>query len=439
MKLIRIILAAGFLLTLWGCASSPLKQGRKLAEEGRHDEAIAALEAATNRNPDDFRLWQELGIAWYKKGDLTKAEDILKQSENIKADARTSLYLGLIYEQQEFFGRAIDSYRQCLAQKPKGESARLVREHLDQLINRRLGFEVKTALTNEESLKTDSIPENTIGVVDFDAAHLPTDLAPLGKGLAEFTAIDLAKVQSLRVVDRLKIDMILKELTLGSSEYTDPQNSPRLGRLLGSNRLVTGAVTGLGAEEIRLDGAVVQTRDSSMTPTGPSEGKLEGLFKIQKEFVNRILDNMGITLTEAEKDSLGQFPTESYLAFLSYCRGLDYRGQGMYREAQQEFRSAYNTDGRFTEAAKQAEMMASLAQAPTPPDRLESILTESGDGDGSGEEIDDFQSSILDNTGFIDDINNLDRHQRGPIIPPRPSPTDNDATILIRGNLDVRP
>ena len=65
-----------------------------------------------------------------------------------------------------------------------------------------------------------------------------SEMAPLAKGFAEFTAIDLAKVKSLRVIDRLKIDMILDELQLSASGAVDPSTAPRMGKLLGSKHLM---------------------------------------------------------------------------------------------------------------------------------------------------------------------------------------------------------
>ncbi len=434
---IGLISAFLVILALTGCSPQLYNQGRNLADKGDYQGAIDLLTQAVRENPQDFRNWQELGVAYYKSGDYAKAEDALKQGKELQEDPRTDLYLGLVYEHKELYGLAIDSYRHALGQNPGGSTKTAINQRLDQLIVKKLNYEVTQALDNENKLSTDSIPENTVGVVDFDAAHMDPNLAPLAKGLAEFTSIDLAKVKSLRVVDRLKIEMILQELQLSSSQYADPNNGPRLGKLLGSSRLVTGTMTGLGDKEMRLDGAVVATSDSAVATTEPSEGELESIFKVQKAFVFKILDKMGVEPTAAERDSIEKAPTDSYLAFLAYCRGLDYRSKGMFREAAVEFNNAAMIDRSFRQASQDASQAQALSSGPQSSGEFESAAAPGVTSGTTGSSLDQFQSSSIANNGFIRDLNNLDSRRGSPEIPPPPTPEINNVTIFIRGTFDA--
>ncbi len=71
---------------------------RHLGEVGKYDEAIAELQALESRNPRPAGLSQELGSAYYKKGDYLKAAEYLKQAlaENPKDDEAVQL-LGISY------------------------------------------------------------------------------------------------------------------------------------------------------------------------------------------------------------------------------------------------------------------------------------------------------------------------------------------------------
>ncbi len=350
MKKILLIL---ILITLTGCSQNIYMQGRKLVDEGQYDRAIDNFYKQITANPKDAGAWREMGIAYYKKGDLIKAEDAFKQANQIAPDATANLYIGLIYEQQKEYDKAIDAYTASLNLEPKGETRSLLKSRLDQLVAARLHGEVSRAIENEEKVKASSIPTNTIAVVDFDGTHLPPDLAPMSEGFAEFTSADLTKVKSLQVVDRMKIDAILNELKLSSSQYADPSTSPKLGRILGSRKVVTGSLLNVGDKGLRIDGAVVNTVDSSSKMTGTIEGELQTFFKVQKGFVFKVIDDLGIKLTAAERDSIQQVPTESYLAFMAYCRGLDYKKRGMYPQARQEFNQAAKEDMKFQEAQVQ--------------------------------------------------------------------------------------
>jgi len=357
----RIVLVI-LLVFLVGCSAGFYGQGRKLTEQGRYDQAIEAFYDEIARYPQRAEAWRELGVAYYEKGDLIKAEDALKQANAIKPDGRTSLYLGLVYEHQEMTDQAVAAYGAALSLDPGGKTAAMIRAHLDRLVAQRMRTEVNQALLGEASISVDQIPDNTVAVVTFDDSHLSSELAPLSRGLAEFTAADLSKVSSLRVIDRLKIDMILDELKLGASGAVDPATAPRMGKLMGSRHLVGGTVMDLGETGIRIDGMLVNTGDSSSAMTEPAEGKLNEIFRVQKQFVFEVIDSLGITLSAEERNAISKVPTESYLAFLAYCRGLDYESQGFYRDAQSSFNQAIQLDHGFGAAQNKATSMeANLA------------------------------------------------------------------------------
>jgi len=237
--MIKLILIFSLVL-LAGCAPSLYTQGRGMMEQGEYSRAVDLYYEEIRNNPESAKAWRELGVALYRQGELTRAEDALMQANNIKPDAKANLYLGLIYEKQEMYERALDAYQVSLNLKPKRLIKDQIRSRFDYLISKKMEAEVTLAIKQEADIDVDTIPENSIGVIDFDNSQLPPELAPLSKGLAEMTAIDLAKISSLKVVDRLKIETILGELKLGASKYSDPKVGPRLGKLMGSRKIVSG-------------------------------------------------------------------------------------------------------------------------------------------------------------------------------------------------------
>jgi len=434
-KLIAVMLLVG----LAGCASNLYQKGQTLTDQGRYDQAIDTLYEAIKANPADAPAWRELGVAFFEKGDPIKAEDALKQSQAIAPHPRTSLYIGLVYEKQNDYAGAIDAYRAALSLRPSTRLGHLIRSHLDLLVAKKMQQDVSSALANESKIEVDTIPGNTVAVVDFDNSHLPPDLAPIAKGLAEFTAMDLAKVKTLRLVERQKIDMILGELKLGSSQYADPATSPRMGRLLGSRRIVTGSVISTTGSDIRLDGAVVSTADSAAKLTGPTEGDVKRFFQIQKDFVFKVIDNLGITLTAEERDSIQQIPTESFLAFMAYCRGLDYQSRGMMDQARVEYRQALKEDGHFSQAATQNKALASAAAGTSSFEQFEVAAGEESAGESTTGTLDRFQAGVLFRNGLIHDLNALDAFGNPSDSPPRNGVVDLNGIIIIRGSLDARP
>ncbi len=362
LKFIFVILLA---LLIMGCSQSYNSKGRKYLENEQYDNAIDAFYKQIAENSSDYKAWQELGVAFYKKGDLVKAEDALKQSNSISPDSRANLYLGLVYEKQEKWDMALEAYGTSLSLKPGKKIAEKTRTHIDLLLGKRLEAEIAESIANEEAISVDTIPVNTIAVSNFDGSLLPTELAPLSRGLTEIVSVDLSKVMSLTVIERQKINIIMDELKRGSSGYVDPATAPRVGKLLGSYKVVTGTIMGLGEDGFRINGVVVQTDDGSSQNSKAQEGDLKDLFKVQKDFVFTLIDSLGITLSQLERDAIEEVPTESYLAFLAYCRGLDYEERGMYKPAKQEFNKALELDANFDEAGVELQSVTGLENAPS--------------------------------------------------------------------------
>ncbi|MGD8921884.1 MAG: tetratricopeptide repeat protein [Candidatus Zixiibacteriota bacterium] len=431
---LALLLVVVFLIV--GCSQSLYNQGRRLTEEGDYDQAIDALYQEINKNPQSADAWRELGVAFYEKGDLIKAEDALKQANNIKPDARSNLYLGLIYEKQEMTDQAITAYGAALSLEGSGKTKNVIRAHLDHLIGNAITKEVNTVLANEASIDIDTIPDNTVAVVGFDDSHLPPDLAPLALGLAEFTSADLAKVKSIRVVDRMKIDVILDELKLSSSQYVNPATAPRLGRLLGSRNMVTGSMLGIGDKDVRIDGVVVNTVDSAVDRTQPSEAEVDKIFQAQKQLVFDVIDTLGIKLTPEERDAISAVPTESYLAFLAYCKGLDYEQRGYLRDAEASYQQAEKLDPGFTQAQNRAEVVSgslamgdggqySVAQFET------TVMRESEPGDiGLGL---DSRLNLLSLNGGI-----IPGYIPAKPVPIRPPVVNGVGTVTIKGDLNAQ-
>ncbi|HDL02874.1 MAG TPA: tetratricopeptide repeat protein, partial [candidate division Zixibacteria bacterium] len=156
MKKLLILL---FLLTA-GCSQSLYMQGRRHVDEGRYDEAVDILYQEIQKKPTSYEAWRELGVAYYQKGDLIKAEDAFKQANNIQPDARTNLYMGLIFEQRKQYDKAIGAYSSSLNMKSKGKTGEMLRSHLNRLIDLKIREDARQAIADETAIDVAAIPDN---------------------------------------------------------------------------------------------------------------------------------------------------------------------------------------------------------------------------------------------------------------------------------------
>ncbi|MFO7914559.1 MAG: tetratricopeptide repeat protein [Candidatus Krumholzibacteriales bacterium] len=423
-----------------GCSQSLYMKGKAASEEGNIDTALKFLYMAVEENPDNYRAWREIGTIYYEGGEPGKAEEAFAMSNRIRPNAPSSLYLGLIMEERGEFGRAIKLYGSAVNLEGDARMRERVRERLDVLIDRKLEREAVAAVRNESDIETSFIPDSTIAVINFDGSALDQDMKPLALGLAELTANDLAKISSLNVIERIKINTILDELKFSQSRYADPAVAPRVGKLLGSRRLVLGNIVETGDEELRIDGAVVNTIGGDALRTGAAEGKLKKFFEVQKNFVFSVIDTLGIQLTREERDAIEEVPTESFLAFMAFSRGLYYQKEGMPGEAVKSFREAGDHDPGFSRATNLAGKMQLAANfgAEGNTGKFKKMIDTSVRADEMEAGLGNIQNANLFNNGFIRTGDGRYYFGIDPLAPPGGGEISTGyGVIVIEGNLDA--
>jgi tetratricopeptide (TPR) repeat protein len=98
-------------------AAALLRRGRALAARGRFAEAVAALDAALGKTPDDPLVLNELGVALRELGDLARAEAVCRDAAKAtepRVRAAALYNLGRVLEQRRDTAAAIAAYRDSL-------------------------------------------------------------------------------------------------------------------------------------------------------------------------------------------------------------------------------------------------------------------------------------------------------------------------------------
>jgi Flp pilus assembly protein TadD len=65
--------------------------GIVLTETGENDKAIKTLDYYIRKHKDNHEAWEALGCAWFKKGDLVKAEEYLLRAEQLAPESPSVL------------------------------------------------------------------------------------------------------------------------------------------------------------------------------------------------------------------------------------------------------------------------------------------------------------------------------------------------------------
>ncbi len=203
----------------------------------------------------------------------------------------------------------------------------------------------------------------TIAIMEFDnfsVGKYQEQLGPLGKGLADFFEHDFGKISSMKVVERDKIDYVLKEQELQQSGAVDLSTAVRVGKILGARYMVFGSITQLDDRNTRMVVKVVSVETSEIIASVDKEGAPH-YTKLEKELVQELAKRLDIQLSDETVGLIKQGGTESLDATAYYSKGLEYMDRYDYKKAHEFFKKAYELDNNFAEAKRKMEIYQPLA------------------------------------------------------------------------------
>ena len=218
----------------------------------------------------------------------------------------------------------------------------------------------KLALARESTLTTLAPEPSTIAVLPMTIAG-DSSLQPLSRGLADLLTTDLALVRNLRLLERVQIGTLLDELRLSSSGRADPATAARVGRLLRAERMVQGVAAITENGPVRMSATVVRG-NGEVRAGAQANGTFKQLLDLEKQLVFSIATQLGIQLTEAERQQILRQGPKNLAAFLAYSEGLEALDQGNYQAAAAAFGAAAQADPSFQQA-KDQQQAASAAPA----------------------------------------------------------------------------
>ena len=203
----------------------------------------------------------------------------------------------------------------------------------------------------------------TVAVMEFDnysVGKYQTELGLLSKGLADWFAIDFGKLSDLHVVERSKINFVLKEIKLNQSDKVDAATAVKAGKLLGAQFMIFGSITQLDSKHTRMSVRVVKVETSEIVATVDKEGSPD-YSKLEKGLVEQLAQKLQITVSDKARGLIQQGGTSSIESQQFYSRGIDAADNYDWKNAYAFFKKAYDADNSFLEAKKRMDIYKPLA------------------------------------------------------------------------------
>jgi tetratricopeptide (TPR) repeat protein len=322
---------------------------------------IPTLQAQSTQHPNNAQIRFRLAAALMGAGQCDTAVVVARAGELLSpGDALGPLVVGGCQEKSGRYDLAYATYNEFASRYPRGRGVAAVRALAQLALRAQAAQNARLALARESTLTALPPERSTLAVLPVTIAGDST-LQPLSRGLAELITSDLALVRSLRLLERIQIGTLLDELKLGESQRAEPGTAARVGRLLRAERMVQGVATLRQNGPVRMSASVVRG-DGTVRSGAEVSGAFKQLLDLEKQLVFGLATQLGIQLTEAERQRILRQGPRNLAAFLAYSEGIDALDRGDYRAAATAFAASVRADPSF-QAAQQQQQAAEAAPA----------------------------------------------------------------------------
>ena len=334
-------------------------------ERNSYESAIDHFQQELSKNPTNWRARQNLGLAYIRTGQNDKAiaelQYVLGQEpadvtalsyapqgaewglgQNPNA-SYSNYYLGLAYLRNGQRTEAVKTWQSFKNPREPFIEDEIKRQITVVEISDSIHL-ARLALEEEKKLETLPPESGTIAVFYFKDVSPDRSFRHLQKAMAEMIITDLAQIEALTVLERMRIQFLLTEMQMGQTGIVETGTAPRAGRLLGAESLIVGS---LEPGSLAVKTSVASTTTEDVVGGFSVTAEQEEFFVLEKEIVFNIVKILGVTLTPTERAQVNEYHTKNLQAVLYLGEGLDALDAGEWKDAKIAFKKALDEDPEF--------------------------------------------------------------------------------------------
>ena len=184
----------------------------------------------------------------------------------------------------------------------------------------------------------------TLAILPFENNSVtdPERYAPLSKGLSAMLITDLKKGGSaLKLIERERIEALLKEIALGQTGSLDQATAIQAGKMLGAQSIAFGAFMVLGPQ-VRIDLRIVNVETSELILAESITGQSAQFIDLEGQLAGKIARSMNVAFRPPKVSSRGKID-----AALLFSQGLEALDRGNRTEAQRLFTLCIEMDPAY--------------------------------------------------------------------------------------------
>ncbi|MBT9547573.1 MAG: tetratricopeptide repeat protein [Candidatus Sericytochromatia bacterium] len=176
----------------------------------------------------------------------------------------------------------------------------------------------------------------------------------LGESFSESLLMGLGRVRSLKLVERAELAQVIKEQAFMQSLMADPDNAPRIGKLVGADFMITGSYQKIGERiQVNLRLVQVETGEIEAGTLTQVQGDIGHLFELQQNLADQLVDKLKVDRKEAEikqmKASMAATRSTKAQEYYLKAKGNDdwLMGAQMMRASIENYQKALQEDPEY--------------------------------------------------------------------------------------------
>jgi len=188
--------------------------------------------------------------------------------------------------------------------------------------------------SHKDNFQVEDDPKR-VAILYFDNTSGESKMEKLKKGLADMLITDLSNVSTLRIVERDKLEELIKEQKLSNSKGFDAKTASKLGKLLGAQIILTGSFFEMFGT-FRIDARFIDVETGEILKSDGVEGPTANFFKLEKQLAFKIIENLEVNLKPEERVLINNSEKNqeiSYQAALIYSQALELLDEGKRQRA----------------------------------------------------------------------------------------------------------
>lgn len=207
-----------------------------------------------------------------------------------------------------------------------------------------LGCAAPPAVKEAPEVAPPEAAPKTLAILPFENNSItdPARYEPLSKGLSAMLITDLSQSgTALRLIERGKIQSLLKEIALSQTGSVDESTAIRAGKILGAQNIAFGSFVVL-ASNVRIDARIIEVETSELVMAESITGDAGDFMNLERGLAQKIADSLKVAFSP--KGATGDSGIKAALLF---SQGLDAMDRGDKTEADRLFQECIEIDSTY--------------------------------------------------------------------------------------------